>query len=72
LVWTVIALRAGAFRLHGFWYHDEVTQHLQVELIGGLCCHEIHRRPLHRFGNRLRIAEVVLLSRVGRSTIAPR
>ena len=39
---------------------------LQVELIGGLRRHELHRRPLHRLGDRLRIAEVVLLSlRVG-------
>ena len=42
------------------------VQRLQVELIGGLRRHELHRRPLHRLGNRLRITEVVLLSlRVG-------
>ena len=41
-------------------------QRLQVELIGGLRRHELHRRPLHRLGDRLRIAEVVLLSlRIG-------
>ena len=41
-------------------------QRLQVELIGGLGRHEFHRRQLHRLGNRLRVAEVVLLSlRVG-------
>jgi hypothetical protein len=37
------------------------VQRLQVELIGGLCCLELHRRPLHRLGDRLRIPEVVLL-----------
>ena len=42
------------------------VQRLQVELIGGLGRHELHRRPLHRLGNRLGVAEVVLLSlRVG-------
>ena len=42
------------------------VQCLQVELIGGLGRHELHRRPAHRLGNRLRVAEVVLLSlRVG-------
>src|SRR4030081_2693505 len=42
------------------------VQRLQVELIRGLRRHELHRRPLHRFGNRLRIPEVVLLSlRIG-------
>ena len=41
-------------------------ERLQVELIGRLRRHELHRRPLHRFGDRLRIAEVVLLSlRIG-------
>ena len=41
-------------------------QCLQVELIGGLGRHELHRWPLHRLGNRLGVAEVVLLSlRVG-------
>jgi hypothetical protein len=38
------------------------VQRLQIELIGGLRRHELHRWPLHRFGNRLRVAEVVLLS----------
>ncbi len=42
------------------------VQCLQVELIGGLRRHELHRRTLHRLGDRLRIAEVVLLSlRIG-------
>ncbi len=42
------------------------VQRLQVELICGLRRHELHRRPLHRLGDRLRIAEVVLLSlRIG-------
>jgi hypothetical protein len=35
---------------------------LQVELIGGLRCHKLHRRPLNGLGDRLRIAEVILLS----------
>ena len=38
------------------------VQRLQVELIGGLGRHELHRQPLFRLGNRLRVAEVVLLS----------
>ena len=37
-------------------------QRLQVQLIGGLGRDELHRRPLHRLGNRLRVAEVVLLT----------
>ena len=37
-------------------------QRLQVQLIGGLRRHELHRRPLHRLGDRLGIAEVILLS----------
>ena len=37
------------------------VKRLQVELIGSLRRHELHCRPLHRFGDRLRIAEVVLL-----------
>src|ERR1039457_3321046 len=42
------------------------VQRLQVELIGGLRRHELHRRALHRLGDRLSIAEVILLSlRVG-------
>jgi hypothetical protein len=31
-------------------------------LIGGLRGHELHRRPLHRFGDRLRITKVILLA----------
>jgi hypothetical protein len=39
---------------------------LKVKLINGLGCHELHGWALHRLGDRLRIAEVVLLSlRVG-------
>src|SRR6266496_4992067 len=42
------------------------VQRLQVELIGGLRRYELHRWPLHRLGDRLRVAEVVLLAlRVG-------
>ena len=41
-------------------------QGLQIELLGGLGRHKLHRWPLHCFGYRLRIAEVVLLSlRIG-------
>src|SRR6266496_5919406 len=37
-----------------------------VELIGGLRRHELHRWPLHGLGDRLRVAEVVLLAlRIG-------
>ena len=35
---------------------------LKVQLIGGLGRDELHRRALHRFGNGLRVAEVVLLA----------
>src|SRR6516165_4192930 len=42
------------------------VQSLQVELLGGLGCDELHRRALHRLGDCLGIAEVVLLPpRVG-------
>jgi len=42
------------------------VQCLKVELLGGLCRHELHRWPLHGLGDGLRIAEVVLLSlRIG-------
>jgi len=42
------------------------VQRLQVELLGGLGRDELHRRALHRLGDCLGIAEVVLLpSRVG-------
>ena len=39
-------------------------QGLRVELVGGFGRHELHGLALHRLGNRLRIAEVVLLSLV--------
>ena len=35
---------------------------LQVELLGGLGRDELHRRALHRLGDRLGVAEVILLS----------
>src|SRR6201984_352759 len=38
------------------------VQGLQVELIGGLGGDELHGRALHRFGDRLGIARVVLVS----------
>src|SRR5262249_52592503 len=42
------------------------VQSLQVELLGGPGCDELHRRALHRLGDCLGIAEVVLLPpRVG-------
>src|SRR6202051_4109005 len=37
-------------------------QRLQIQLLRGLCRHELHRRALHGFGNRFGIIEVVLLS----------
>ena len=37
------------------------VQRLQVQLIGGLRGHEPHRRALDGLGDRLRVAEVVLL-----------
>ena len=38
----------------------------QVELLGGLRRHELHRGALDRLGDRLRVAEIVLLSlRIG-------
>ena len=37
------------------------VQCLQVELVGGLRRHKLHRRSLHCLGDRLRVAEVVLL-----------
>ena len=40
----------------------DAMQRLQVELIGGLGRHELHRRPLYCLGNRLRVTEVVLLA----------
>ena len=40
----------------------DAVQGLQVKLVGGLGCNELHGRALHRLGDRLRIAEVVLLS----------
>jgi hypothetical protein len=36
-------------------------QRLQVELIGGLRRHKLHRWTYHRLGDRLRVAEVILL-----------
>jgi hypothetical protein len=36
-------------------------QRLQVELVGGLRRHKLHRWTLHRLGNRLRVAEIILL-----------
>jgi hypothetical protein len=37
------------------------VQCLQVELIRGLGGHELHGRSMHRLGNGLGIAEVILL-----------
>ena len=42
------------------------VQRLQVELVGGLDCDELHGRALDSLGDGFRIAEVVLLSlRIG-------
>ena len=40
----------------------DAMQGLQIELLGRLRGHELHRRPLHRLGNRLSVREVVLLT----------
>jgi hypothetical protein len=41
-------------------------ERLQVELLGGLGRHKLHRRALDRLSDCLRVAEVVLLSlRIG-------
>src|SRR5207342_3493124 len=40
----------------------DAMQRLQVELIGGLGDHELHRRSLYCLGNRLSVTEVVLLA----------
>jgi hypothetical protein len=40
----------------------EAMQSLQVELIGGLGDHKLHRRSLYCPGNRLGVTEVVLLA----------
>ena len=54
---------AGALADQSF---SHTVQRLQVELIGGLRRHELHRRPLHRLGDRFCVTEIVLLSlRVG-------
>jgi hypothetical protein len=46
------------------------VQRLQVKLIRGLGRHELHRRPLHRLGDCLRVVEVVLLSlRIGANVL---
>ena len=41
---------------------SRAVQGLQVKLVGGLGRNELHGRALHSFGDRLRVAEVVLLS----------
>src|SRR5260370_5596685 len=52
------------------WLTNRSVPRLQVELIGGLCRHEPHRWPLHRLGDRFRIAEVVfLLLRIGANVL---
>jgi hypothetical protein len=50
---------AGALTDQSFAH---AVQPLQVELVGGLGCNKLHGRALHCLGDRLRIAEVVLLS----------
>src|SRR6266704_1546333 len=53
--------------------HQSLTnsmQRLQIELIGSLRRHKLHRWPLHRLGDRLRVAEIVLLSlRIGANVL---
>src|SRR5207245_3357398 len=38
------------------------VERLQIELLGGLSRDELHSRALHRLGDRLGVAEVILLS----------
>ena len=38
------------------------VQALKIELLGRLCRHEPHRWPLHGFGDRLGIPEIVLVA----------
>ena len=38
------------------------VQRLQVELLSSLRSDELHRRALHRLGDRFSVAEVILLS----------
>jgi hypothetical protein len=48
-----------------------LMQCLQVQLIGGLGRDDLHRGPLHRFGDCLRITEVILLALgIGRTYFA--
>ena len=44
-------------------------QRLQVELLCRLRRHELHRWALYRLGDRLRVAEVVLLSLWSRAAL---
>ena len=53
----------------------DAMQSLQVELIGGLGDHKLHRRPLYRLGNRLGVTGVCgfffgLWNRVARTSPA--
>ena len=50
---------AGALADHSLAH---TVQRLQVELVGGLRCDELHGRTLYRLGDGFRIAKVVLLS----------
>jgi hypothetical protein len=60
---------AGALR-HQPLAH--AMQRLQVELIGSLGRHELHRRALHCLGNRFGILEVVLLPLAIRADVSGR
>ena len=73
--------RRGAIVLRQKWSRGQVEvrlSNLPPCLIGMEACvgahhlsHELHRRALHRLGDRLRVAEVVLLpSRVGTHILA--
>ena len=54
---------AGFLRFDAGALTDQPLTHaverLQVELLGGLCRDELHRRALHRLGDRLRFEEVI-------------
>ena len=49
---------AGALADQSFAYS---MQCLKIELVGRLCRHKLHGGALHRLGDRLSIAEIVLL-----------
>src|SRR5713226_5400433 len=54
-IWLMMPVRCDTSR-------SRPMQRLQIQLLRGLGRHELHRRALHGFGNRVGIIEVVLLS----------